>query len=251
MRGGCRENERDVDGPGRAGSDQVEFATIVVHMHAAVVVPAHDRARLERVCRSTLRPPVAHARLRLTPEGRIVLDLRHRWSDGTTHLIFDPLELLERLAALTPRPRINLLLYYGVLGARAAWRGRLVPSGVASSTSPADTAAPGASGPVSPNPRRNYLWAELMQRTVGVDVLACPHCGDRLVLTALIEDPRVIRRILAHLGVPTEVPAARPARSPPLPRLRHDGDEAAVSRSARAPDRSRGRRRYDPDIDVP
>lgn len=28
-------------------------------------------------------------------------------------------------AALTPRPRINLLLYYGVLGARLAWRSRL------------------------------------------------------------------------------------------------------------------------------
>ena len=36
-----------------------------------------------------------------------------------------PVELLERLAALTPRPRINLLLYYGVLGARSAWRSRL------------------------------------------------------------------------------------------------------------------------------
>jgi hypothetical protein len=71
-------------------------------LHAAVVVPAHDRARLERVCRYALRPPVAHDRLLLTSEGRIMLDLRHRWSDGTTHLIFDPLELLERLAALHP-----------------------------------------------------------------------------------------------------------------------------------------------------
>jgi len=31
------------------------------------------------------------------------------------------------------------------------------------------------------------------------------------------QDPTVIRRILSHLGLPTEVPAARPARSPPLP----------------------------------
>jgi hypothetical protein len=216
-----------------------------------VAVPAHDRARLERLCRYTLRPPVAHDRVHLTPEERIVLELRHRWSDGTTHLIFDPLELLERLAALMPRPRINLLFYYGVVGARAAWRGRLVPSGVASSTSSLDTAAPGASAPVTLDPRRNYLWAELMRRTFGLDVLVCPHCGDRLVLTALIEDPQVIRRILGHLDVPTEVPATRPARSPPLPRLPHDGDEAAVSRSARAPDRSPGRREYDPHTDVP
>ena len=38
----------------------------------------------------------------------------HRWADGTTHLRFDPLELLERLAVLTPRPRVNLILYHGV-----------------------------------------------------------------------------------------------------------------------------------------
>jgi hypothetical protein len=55
-----------------------------------------------------------------------------------------------------------------------------------------------------------------MQRSFGFDVLACPRCGDRLELIALIEDPRVIRRMLGHLGLPTEVPAARPARSPPV-----------------------------------
>lgn len=78
-------------------------------LHAGVVVPARDRARLERVCRYALRPPVAHERIHLTSEGQVVLDLRHRWADGTTRLVFDPVELLERLAALTPRPRINLV----------------------------------------------------------------------------------------------------------------------------------------------
>ena len=33
---------------------------------------------------------------------------------------------------------------------------------------------------------------------------------------ALIEDAAVISRILRHLGVPTEIPAPRPARAPPL-----------------------------------
>ena len=43
------------------------------------------------------------------------------------------------------------------------------------------------------------------------------RCGDRLELIAFIEDPKVIGRILRHLGVPTEVPTTRPARPPPLP----------------------------------
>ena len=54
-----------------------------------------------------------------------------------------------------------------------------------------------------------------MQRTFGLDVLACPRCGGRLRLIALIEGAAVIARILQHLGLPTEVPLPRPARSPP------------------------------------
>jgi hypothetical protein len=61
-----------------------------------------------------------------------------------------------------------------------------------------------------------------MQRSFGFDVLTCPRCGDRLELIALIEDPKVIRRILSHLGLPTDVSPARSARLPPLPIGRSD-----------------------------
>ena len=54
-----------------------------------------------------------------------------------------------------------------------------------------------------------------MQRRFGFDVLACPRCGGRLRLIALIEEARVIQGILDHLGVPSAVPAARPSRAPP------------------------------------
>ena len=46
-------------------------------------------------------------------------------------------------------------------------------------------------------------------------VLACPRCGGRLRLIALIEQRAVVTRILAHLGLPTELPVPRPARPPP------------------------------------
>jgi hypothetical protein len=58
-----------------------------------------------------------------------------------------------------------------------------------------------------------------MRRTFGLDVLACPRCGGRLRLIALIEAAAVIERMLRHLGVPTTVPAPRPARAPPLGEL--------------------------------
>jgi hypothetical protein len=74
-------------------------------LHAGVVVPGRDRARRERICRYALRPPVAHDRIHRTNDGQVRLELRHRWADGTTHLVFDPIELLKRLAPLTLRPR--------------------------------------------------------------------------------------------------------------------------------------------------
>jgi len=58
---------------------------------------------------------VVQRRLVVAGDGRVVLHLRHPWADGTTHLGFEPTALLERLAVLVPRPRVNLLLYYGVL----------------------------------------------------------------------------------------------------------------------------------------
>jgi hypothetical protein len=192
-------------------------------LHAGIVVPARDRARLERVCRYALRPPVADDRVRLTATGQVLLTLRHRWTDGTTHLLFDPLELLERLAALTPRPRINLVLYYGVLAAHAAWRSRLpapdAPAPPRPSSDDADASAHAGTPGATAAGRRgsNMLWAQLLARSFGVDVLACPRCGGRVRLIALIDHPRVVQRILAHLRLPCEVPDALPPRAPPLP----------------------------------
>ena len=161
-------------------------------------------------------PPLAQERLHRTSDGEVWLTLRHRWSDGTTHLRFDPLELLERLAVLTPRPRVNLVLYYGVLAPRALWREAIVPR-AADGVDVREEAAPedGDANCATPSRTAGYQWAELMRRTFGVDVLACPRCGGRLRLVALIDQASVFQRILRHLGLPADVPEPRPARPPP------------------------------------
>jgi hypothetical protein len=202
-----------------AGADRPHARWDGFDLHAGVVVPGH-RARLERLCRYVLRPPVTGDRLSVAADGRVVLRLRHPWADGTTHLAFEPTAFLERLAVLIPRPRINLLLYYGVLAAHAAWRAEVVPRAAAGGEPLGACAAPEepAAAPPSPAGRR---WADLMRRAFEVDVLACPRCGGRLRLVALLEAGTVTARILQHLGLPAEVPAARPARAPPLAR----GDE--------------------------
>ena len=41
------------------------------------------------------------------------------WRDGTSHFLFEPIKFLEKLAALTPRPVVNVLVYHGVLAPQA------------------------------------------------------------------------------------------------------------------------------------
>ena len=45
---------------------------------------------------------------------------------------------------------------------------------------------------------RRQAWARLLARIYEVDPLVCPRCGEELKVVALITDPRVIDRILAH-----------------------------------------------------
>jgi hypothetical protein len=98
-----------------------------VSLHANVAVPARDRRRLERLCRYVARPPVATERLSRMADGRLLYRLKHRWRDGTTHVVFEPGELVEKLAALVPPPRFHLVRYHGVLGPCASQRSRVVP----------------------------------------------------------------------------------------------------------------------------
>ena len=59
--------------------------------------------------------------------------------------MFEPLEFLGKLAALTPRPEINLLLYHGVLAPHARWR-RGSPAGAVLDTGRGGCAVSRSSG---------------------------------------------------------------------------------------------------------
>jgi hypothetical protein len=93
-------------------------------LHAATRIEATDRRRLERLCRYVIRPPVASGRLRFVDAETLVFSLKIHWADGSCQLVLSPQELLEKLAALVPPPRLNLVRYHGVL-APSLWIGGL------------------------------------------------------------------------------------------------------------------------------
>ncbi|MDO8476388.1 MAG: hypothetical protein Q7W02_09380 [Candidatus Rokubacteria bacterium] len=121
---------------------------------------------------------------------------------------------------MTPRPAINLGLSHGVLAPRARWR----PAVVAYRCTERDRAAdPRTGGAGAPRPR-SWTWALLMRRAVDLDVLRCPRCAGRMQLIATIDDPAVIQRILAHLGLP----GAREDPRSPLPLTAAGAEQPAL-----------------------
>jgi hypothetical protein len=97
-------------------------------LHAAVRCGAHQRKELERLCRYITRPAIANERLKRNPAGQVVLQLKSPWRDGTTHIVMSPLEFMQRLAALVPRPRLHLIRFHGVLAPHANLRAQIVPA---------------------------------------------------------------------------------------------------------------------------
>ena len=67
-------------------------------------------------------PALAEKRLSLTPGGNVRYHFKTPWRDGTTHVVFEPLDFIARLAALVPKPRVNLTRFHGVFAPNSRYR---------------------------------------------------------------------------------------------------------------------------------
>ena len=181
-------------------------------LHAATCAGAEDDGGRERLLRYVLRPAVAQERIQKTEQGLVRITLKKPWSDGTVAVELDPLSLLCRLAASVPPPKLHTVRYSGVLGSASRLRSRVVPT-------PRTTCAVkgAAEADAGYKPKSRYRpWAELMMRTLKLDVLECPRCQGRLTLLALVTDLDEARRFARRLGDPSELPRRTAARGPPF-----------------------------------
>ncbi len=106
------------------------------------------------------------------------------------------MELIEKLAVLVPPPHKHLVTYHGVLSSAAKWRKEIVPGGQGAAQQAEQKEPPDGAQPEleALRPRR-LLWAQLLQRTFGLDVLKCPQCGGKIKMVAAILDPVEIARL--------------------------------------------------------
>ncbi len=97
-------------------------------LHAGVAAQAWERDKLERLCRYISRPGVSEKRLSLTSAGNIRYQLKTPYSNGTTHVLFDPLDFIAKLASLIPRPKVNLTRFHGVFAPNSKHRIAVTPA---------------------------------------------------------------------------------------------------------------------------
>ena len=164
-------------------------------LHAGVATKANERAKLERLCRYITRPAVSTKRLSITRNGRVRYELKTPWRNGTTHVIFEPLDFISRLVALVPKPRVNLTRFHGVFAPNSQYRSKITPTRRGKRKKPC--LADGADQ--TPAEKRvSMTWAKRLKRVFNIDIEICSECGGDVRIIASIEDPVVIQKILAH-----------------------------------------------------
>ena len=183
-------------------------------LHAAVRVEAHDRQRLEQLCRTSIRPALSDERVQLNAAGEVELKLKTPWRDGTTHWVMSPLEFMQRLAALVPRPRLHLIRFHGVLAPNAKLRSWVVPRGpeVQERATEVAVASVGEREAVAARPHR-IGWARLLKRVFDIDMRHCPNCGaGELKIIAAVVERLAMEKTLTHLGIDPPPPPRGRAR---------------------------------------
>ena len=166
-------------------------------LHAGVAATAQRRDKLERLCRYITRPAVSEKRLSLTNQGKVRYALKTPYRDGTTHVIFEPVDFIAKLAALVPKPRVNLTRFHGVFAPNSKHRAVVTPAKRGKGGKPK-----GADGQDEKTPVQHHAamtWAQRLKRVFNIEVETCRVCGGAAKVIASIEDPVVIKKILMHL----------------------------------------------------
>jgi Putative transposase len=172
-------------------------------LHANTQVPAHRRDQWEQLIRYTARGAVSLERLQHDANGDLVYTFTHPWSDGTTGIRLSPMELLEKLAALVPLPRVHLVRYGSCLAPHSSLRRTIIPT----------PRQQGVDEEETDTGSHRWSWARLLKRIFALDMARCPWCQrGSLRIIAAITHGEVIRKILRHLKRAVDPPPIAPAR---------------------------------------
>ena len=168
---------------------------------STTVCEANQREKLERVCGYVARGPIALDRLSVDGDGLVVYALKHAFRDGTTHVLFEPLDFISRLAALVPRPRAHLLRYHSEFAPNAKHRSQIIAT-----VSPTSPLADDSLETEQAKPRFAMTWMQRLRRVFAIDISTCARCGGQVRVIAAITQPALINHIVEHRRTSARAP---------------------------------------------
>jgi hypothetical protein len=153
--------------------------------------------------RYTARGAVSLERLAEDANGDLIYSFHRPWSDGTTGSKLSPLELLEKLSAFVPLPRVHLVRSAGCLAPHSTLRDAIVHT----------PRQQGVDGEETKTGTPYWHWARLLGRVFDLAMVTCPLCrrGSLRIIAAITQES-VITRILRHLKLASVPPPIAPAR---------------------------------------
>jgi hypothetical protein len=149
---------------------------------------------LESQARYITRPALAMDALQPLDDGRLALETPPDPRSGATLLVLDALEWIHRIVAHIPDPGQHTRRSYGAYCNRARVT---APAAQAKSGSAAQARSAGENSELARETRRT--WARLIRKIFEVDPLLC-SCGTGMKIVSIITQPRIVDRILRHLG---------------------------------------------------
>ena len=133
--------------------------------------------------------------------------------------MFEPLDFIAKLAALVPKPRVNLTRFHGVLAPNSKHRINVTPAKRGKDGNSKQQDLKGKKNAETPvGEHKEMTWAQRLKRVFNIDVTICNRCGGAVKIIACIEDPLVIKKILDHLdGKSGALPSANQLPEPRAP----------------------------------
>jgi hypothetical protein len=181
---------------------------------ASVTVEPEDGLGIERLGRYLLRPPLSLERMRWEP-GSDEVAYRRKTRDGQPGAVelLEPLDLLARVIAHVPQPRLHMVRYVGHYSNVSRGRRLKARDPQLDTTSARDEPDDLTS---AERRARRRAWAQLLRRVYEVNPLTCPKCGTEMTIVSVSLDPAVIKTILDHIRKKKDTGSSAPpeAQSP-------------------------------------
>jgi Zn finger protein HypA/HybF involved in hydrogenase expression len=202
------------------------------NIHRSRRIAPSSREDLERLAQYIIRNPFSLEKMHPNDTGDAIIyrsglnpKIRRNFQ------VFEPCDFIAAITQHIPDKSFQLVRYYGWYSnkmrgqrlKREAEREAASAQGEPAALSNVEIIQ--VSG-FTPRRRPSRKWRELIQKVWEADPLLCPNCQQEMRIIALIDEEKVIERILRHLGLweePVDV-----SRGPPEPILELFREETII-----------------------